>query len=101
MRGAPAGGVPITLSKREGGRLVPQSTQETDADGRIGNLVRGELVAGSYQVAFDVAAYFRKTGGHPAFFSRVSIDFEIADATRQYHLPLLVSPYSCTSYRGS
>ncbi len=104
-RGEPAAGVPVTLSKIEGGKLVPQSTQHTDADGRIQNLGRPgggpELPSGSYQIAFDLATYFKKTGDQPAFFSRVVLDFEISDGRRRYHIPLLVSPYSCASYRGS
>lgn len=104
-RGEPAAGVPVTLSRIEGGKPVPQSTQQTDADGRIPNLGKpggaGELPPGSYQIAFDVATYFKKKGDHPAFFSRVVLDFEISDGRRSYHIPLLVSPYSCASYRGS
>lgn len=101
QRGEPAAGVPVSLSRLEGGRPVLQSAQETDADGRIGDLGRGTLSAGAYQIAFDVAAYFKKKGDRPAFFSRVVLDFEVADAGGRYHVPLLVSPFSCTSYRGS
>ncbi len=100
-RGEPAAGVPVTLSRLESGKLVVQATQETDADGRIDALGRGELRAGSYQIAFDAAAYFRKRGDEPAFFSRVVLDFEVADGRRRYHIPLLLSPFSCASYRGS
>lgn len=75
-------------------------TRETDADGRIGDLLQGPLVAGMYRLTFDVAGYFKKKGDSP-FLGRVTLELEIADATRAYHVPLLVSPYSCASYRGS
>lgn len=99
-RGEPAAGVRVTLSRLDGGRAVPHATQETDADGRIDDLARGELRPGSYQLAFDVAAYFERHGA-AAFFSRVVLDFDVTDAGRRYHIPLLLSPFSCASYRGS
>lgn len=61
----------------------------------------GELRAGAYQLVFDIAAYFRKRGGAPTCFSRVTLDVDVTDPTRRYHIPLLVTPYSCVSYRGS
>ncbi len=102
-RGEPAAGVPVSLSRLEAGTLVLQSTQETDADGRIRELApgRGGLQVGSYRIVFDVSAYFRKRGDTPAFFSQVALDVEVSDGSGQYHIPLLVSPYACTSYRGS
>jgi len=100
-RGEPAAGVPVTLLKKDGERLVPQTTEETNADGRIGNLLGGGLAAGAYQIVFDVAAYFRKRGDNSPVFTRVVLDFEVTDVSRGYHIPLLLSPYSCTSYRGT
>jgi 5-hydroxyisourate hydrolase len=100
-RGEPAAGVPVTLSRCDRAGLVVLATQETDQEGRIRDLAGGSLLAGAYQVAFDVAAYFRKQGRDAPFLTRVAIDFRVADAGRHYHVPLLLSPYSCTSYRGS
>jgi 5-hydroxyisourate hydrolase len=101
-RGEPAAGVPVTLSRVDGGKVVPLITLLTDTGGRIAALGEGELHAGTYQVAFDVAAYFRKRGDSvPAFFSRVTLDLDVTDPARAYHVPLLVTPYSCASYRGS
>ena len=92
----------MTLARIEQGAAVDAVTRETDADGRIADLGAGDLRAGSYELRFDVAAYFRKQGKEPAaFFSKVVLDIEIADANRRYHVPLLVTPYSCASYRGS
>jgi 5-hydroxyisourate hydrolase len=87
-RGEPARGVRVELYREE--RLL--STQETDADGRIGDLVQGDLEPGRYRLVF-----------HPpsSFFSRVELEIALEDTSRHYHVPLLVSPYSCASYRGS
>jgi 5-hydroxyisourate hydrolase len=87
-RGLPAGGVRVELYRGES--LL--SAQETDADGRIADLVQGELAPGRYRLVF-----------HPpsAFFSRVELELAVKDASRHLHVPLLVSPYSCASYRGS
>lgn len=101
-RGEPAAGVSVSVWRLEGGqRTPPQGTRETDADGRIGDLVDGPLAAGIYRLTFDVAGYFKKKGDEATFLSRVTLDFEVTDANRRYHIPLLVSPFSCASYRGS
>jgi 5-hydroxyisourate hydrolase len=100
-RGEPAAGVPVALFKKDGERLVPQSTGETNVDGRVANLAAGDLAKGAYQIVFEVAAYFRKRGDRAPVFTRVVLDFDVTDASRNYHIPLLLSPYSCTSYRGS
>jgi 5-hydroxyisourate hydrolase len=101
-RGEPAEGVSVSVWRLEGTqRALPQGTRDTDADGRIGDLVDGPLAVGVYRLTFDVASYFKKKGDKAPFLSRVTLDFEVADATRRYHVPLLVSPFSCASYRGS
>lgn len=85
----------MTLS-RAGQEIV----RETDADGRIADF--GEPVAGgTYQLSFDVAGYYKKKGG--AFIQRATFEFEITDAGRgrRYHIPLLMSPFACSTYRGS
>jgi len=92
----------VSLWRLEGTqRAAPQGTGETDADGRVGDLLDGPLVVGTYRLTFDVGGYFKKKGDKAAFLGRVTLDLEIADATRAYHVPLLVSPFSCASYRGS
>jgi 5-hydroxyisourate hydrolase len=100
-RGEPAAGVPVTLSRWDHDELVTLATHETDRDGRIQDLAAGTLRGGAYQVAFDVAAYFRKQGRDAPFLTRVVIDFQVPDPGRHYHVPLLLSPFACTSYRGS
>jgi len=100
-RGEPAEGLPVTLSRWDGNRLTRLSEAETNQDGRIADLLDEALEIGSYQLAFDVAVYFRELDGDVPFLSRVAIDFEILDSDRHYHIPLLLSRYSCSSYRGS
>ncbi|PYO93627.1 MAG: hydroxyisourate hydrolase [Gemmatimonadetes bacterium] len=93
-RGEPAAGVRVTLSRTDGGNPV---TQETDADGRIASL--GDVSAGTYRLSFDVGAYYKKKGLTP-FLDRFTIDFHVGES-RTYHIPLLMSPFACSSYRGS
>ena len=85
----------MTLSRIDGAEPV---THHTDADGRIASL--GEVAAGSYRLSFDVGGYYKKKGT-PAFLQQASFDFEIRDPDRRYHIPLLLSPFACSTYRGS
>ena len=89
-RGVPAAGVAIEL--RHGGDVV---AAETDADGRARLL--DETAAGEYELVFAVGDYF----GERAFLDRVPVRFTIADPEAHYHVPLLVSPWSYSTYRGS
>jgi 5-hydroxyisourate hydrolase len=94
-RGLPAGGVPVELV--QAGRSVAQGL--TDSDGRVAHLA--SVDTGEYVLTFDVAAYFQAQGRPAPFLRRVSIAFQAHAADRHYHVPLLLSPYACTSYRGS
>lgn len=87
-RGEPARGVRVEIF-RAATRL---SAQETNQDGRIADLIGGPLQPGPYRLVFHLPS---------PFFSRLELEFTIADADRHYHIPLLVSPYACTVYRGS
>jgi 5-hydroxyisourate hydrolase len=100
-RGEPAAGVAVTLWRLDGKERVVQGTRETDADGRIADVMEGPLAAGTYRLSFEVAAYYKKKGDRSPFLDRVTVDFTIDDPSRRYHIPLLMSPFSCTSYRGS
>ena len=99
-RGEPAAGVAVTLWRLDGTAPVSQGTRETDADGRIAALGDGALTAGTYRLSFEVGAYYKKKGT-AAFLQRATLDFEIIDTNRKYHIPLLMSPFACSSYRGS
>ena len=100
-RGEPAAGVAVTVWRLHHQQEVAQGTRETNKDGRITDVMDGPLAAGTYRMAFEVGAYYKKKGSEPPFMQRVTLDFEISDTRRSYHIPLLMSPYSCSSYRGS
>jgi 5-hydroxyisourate hydrolase len=99
--GMPAAGVPVRLL-RDGEQVA---AAVTDADGRTGQLGPAGLPAGRYRLLFDTGAYFA-AAGRPAFYPEVMICFETADpdsaaAEPHYHVPLLLSPFGYTTYRGS
>jgi len=99
--GRPAAGVPVTLEIREGAAGWKQlGRATTDADGRLRNLAPHPLPAGTYRLTFDTRAYFdlRETA---SFYPEVAIVFEVRDAAAKYHVPLLISPYGYSTYRGS
>jgi 5-hydroxyisourate hydrolase len=96
-RGAPAAGVPIELYFGE----QPLARAATNADGRVPDLAGGSVAPGTYRIVFDVAAYFAAQGRDAPFLRRVSIDFDVHAADPHYHLPLLLSGYAGTVYRGS
>jgi hydroxyisourate hydrolase len=98
--GDPAPGVAVTLFRLGAdGRPALVSELETDADGRIRDLLDGAaLEAGDYQLAFDVGAY---ADDPDAFFQSAAVALRIVDAGRSYHVPLLLSPFGMSTYRGS
>lgn len=101
MHGRPAAGMAVVL--RDVAAAVVASGV-TDADGRCPGLVPGALAAGRYELVFAVADYFRSAGvalPDPPFLDIVTVAFGIAQAGGHYHVPLLVSPYAYSTYRGS
>ena len=107
MHGTPAGGMAVELHAMEGGRAKLVKSFVLNGDGRNpdGPLFdNASLRKGNYRLVFDVAPYFRARGVQlpdPPFLDRVTLDFGIADASAHYHVPLLVSPWSYSTYRGS
>ena len=105
--GVPAAGMKIHLIRLEGGiKQHPLKTVITDNDGRCdGPLLEGDAFeAGQYELLFEAGAYFRERGlllPEPAFLDEITIRFAIADPGAHYHVPLLVSPWSYSTYRGS
>ncbi len=94
--GLPAEGIRVALYRLDVGRAPIRMTQAlTDADGRIRDLLERPLAAGDYRLEFDIGRE------DDAFFRRIAVDLRIADTNRSYHVPLLVAPYSMTTYRGS
>lgn len=96
-RGCPGEGIAVRLESDSAETLA---TAVTDADGRAGQLVTGDLVVGTYRLVLDTAAYFARTGT-PTFFPTVEITFAISDAGQNYHVPVLLSPFAYSTYRGS
>ena len=96
--GQPAQGIRVTLERS--GDVIGSGI--TDADGRVRDLHRKDspLSEGSYRLTFHVADYFAKSG-RDAFFPEVVVSFRIAAATEHYHVPLLLSPFGYSTYRGS
>ena len=103
MRGRPAAGVAVSLARKSGGGWTELAAATSDASGRVANLLPPQVKdpAGTYRLRFDVGAYFASQGdGAAPFYPYIEIVFEIRDA-EHYHVPLLVSPFGYTTYRGS
>jgi 5-hydroxyisourate hydrolase len=107
MNGCPAAGMAVKLQRINGAQAATVKAFTLNQDGRNdgGALLDGEALApGRYRLVFSVAAYFRGRGvtlPEPPFLDEVPLDFGIADANGRYHVPLLVSPWAYSTYRGS
>ena len=105
-RGIPAKGVRIELHRIENGERRRVATGVTNADGRIAApLISGDLLEiGVYELVFYAGDYLRSAGvavGEPAFLDQVIVRFGVAELNRNYHVPLLLSPFGYSTYRGS
>ncbi|AKJ31109.1 hydroxyisourate hydrolase [Caldimonas brevitalea] len=106
MNGCAAAGMAVTLVRVGNAQASPVQALQLNADGRAdGPLLEGDgLQVGRYRLVFAVAAYFRSRGvplPEPAFLDEVAVEFGVADAAQHYHVPLLVSPWAYSTYRGS
>jgi 5-hydroxyisourate hydrolase len=106
MHGGPAAGMEVALYTTEGdaATLVRRFTLNSDgrSDGPLYD--NNTLKVGTYRLVFDVAGYFKLRGvqlPEPNFLNRVALDFGVAHTDQHYHVPLLVSPWSYSTYRGS
>ena len=102
-RGRPASGVPVRLERLEPDTApAPLGSGATDDDGRLRTLLPDDasLEAGSYRLHFDTQAYFA-TQGVTAFYPEVTITFRVRDPSEHHHVPLLLSPFGYSTYRGS
>jgi 5-hydroxyisourate hydrolase len=94
--GAPAAGIRVTLYRLDVGAAPIRMTQVlTDTDGRVRDLLERPLAAGEYRLEFELGRE------EDSFFRRLAVDLSIVDVGRNYHVPLLLAPYSMTTYRGS
>ena len=103
--GKPAAGMSVELFVVDGETRTQMKSVRTNADGRTDGplLSREEFAVGQYEIVFDVAGYFARDTDlpEPPFLGRVPIRFGIANPDAHYHVPLLVSPWSYSTYRGS
>lgn len=100
VSGHPAAGVAVTLDRRRDESWVSVAAGVTDIDGRIADFGPVDLEPGVYRVTFATGDYFA-AAALPAFYPEVSITFRLSDAEAHYHVPLLLSPYAFSTYRGS
>ncbi len=107
MHGTPAAGMAVALYETHGEQatLVKRFTLNADGRNPDGPLFdNASLKVGTFRLVFDVAAYFKARNvqlPEPNFLNKVSLDFGIAHVDQHYHVPLLVSPWSYSTYRGS
>jgi 5-hydroxyisourate hydrolase len=92
VEGRPAAGVPVRLERREDGHWSAVAESRTDDDGRVRDLPPAE--AGTYRLVFD-------TTRHSDFYPEVAVAFNVTDPDAHYHVPLLLSPFAYSTYRGS
>jgi 5-hydroxyisourate hydrolase len=100
--GRPAAGVPVALQRVDDVAASEIGRASTDADGRVRGLGPADVEPGTYRLVFGTAAYF--LAQHPQqrpFFPEVTVTFAVHDQARDYHVPLLLSPYGYSTYRGS
>jgi 5-hydroxyisourate hydrolase len=95
-RGRPATGIPVTLEFVSDGQWITIGTGTTGNDGRIADLVAAgaKLRPGYYRISFATAAY-------SSFYPRIEVTFVVDNASEHYHIPLLLSPFGYSTYRGS
>lgn len=101
-RGRPAAGIAVTLERRAGEGWHEAGRGTTDRDGRVAALLGDgeEAQPGTYRLRFDVRSYFASTG-EASFYPVIEITFVTAAENPKYHVPLLLSPFGFTTYRGS
>ena len=106
MHGSPAAGMTVSLYTTQGDSATLVKRFVLNADGRSDGPLydNNTLRVGTYRLTFEVAAYFKARGvqlPEPNFLDKVSLDFGVARTDQHYHVPLLVSPWSYSTYRGS
>ena len=99
--GQPARGLALRLEVLEGEIWRPLAASVTDADGRADDLLAGAaLQARPHRLTFETGAYFAATG-RPSFYPRVEVTFDVTAPAEHHHVPLLLSPFGYSTYRGS
>ena len=99
--GRPAAGIGVSLEMLDGDGWTHVGSGSTDRDGRLADLLPAERVeAATYQLRFDTAAYFSSRGVE-GFYPEIAIRFDVTEAGAHHHVPLLLSPFGYSTYRGS
>lgn len=100
--GVPSAGIQVTLEQHSGNQWQALGQGVTNEQGRIAALFPEErsFAPGEYRVVFKTGDYYRKVG-HDTFFPEIPVIFEVKDTGQHYHIPLLLSPYGFSTYRGS
>jgi 5-hydroxyisourate hydrolase len=101
VRGKPAAGVAVRLESVTAGGSAALARVRTDPDGRVREGLPAVLEPGVYRLVFDTAAYFAEQGVEEFFYPEVVVCFTVADAAAHHHVPLLLSPFAYSTYRGS
>lgn len=100
-KGRPATGVKVLIERRESGGFTPIASAVTDEDGRVKQLLTAtQSTEGDYRATFSIGEYFAKSG-EKSFYPEVYVVFTIDAADEHYHVPLLLSPFGYSTYRGS
>jgi 5-hydroxyisourate hydrolase len=100
-RGEPAEGVTVILELRQASEWTPIGRGTTDTKGRVTTFSDGPLAPGTYRLTFDIGTYHREFGLTVPFFPEVKVTFNVRDPDEHFHLPLLLSPYGYSTYRGA
>ncbi len=98
--GDPAADMKVRFQSLEGGAWFDRHETHTDADGRAQGFSKGPLAAGNFRLIFDAGPWFARRG-QDCFFPQVTIEFQVTDPKRHHHVPLLLSPFGYSTYRGS
>jgi 5-hydroxyisourate hydrolase len=100
--GRPVSGLTVRLERGGAGPRdsVPLASAATDSDGRVRDWLPSGVTPGRYRLVFETGAWFRATG-RETLYPEVCIEFEVGDGVPHYHLPLLLSPFGYSTYRGS
>jgi 5-hydroxyisourate hydrolase len=99
--GLPAADLSLKLDRLDGSEWTPVAHGRTNHDGRVANLLApGDLHVGIWRLRFDTGAWYA-TRGQTGFYPWVDVVFEVTETTRHHHVPLLLSPYGYSTYRGS
>jgi 5-hydroxyisourate hydrolase len=98
--GRPAAGLTVKLERAGSGGTALVASATTDADGRVRDWMPAGVAAGRYRLIFETGAWFH-AAGRDTLYPEVVIEFEVQEGVPHYHLPLLLSPFGYSTYRGS